>query len=690
MLMQIGGTQFGEMGNPLDFILREKLDDNETMMMDVPQLPPPTEHLPNPLLPLMLTDLIETKPGEQTCPTFNICRALKEVKGSQSLNIELSWRPFNFCYRVPTHEEVAGIDSTTTDSLRATLLSEVQDIEHLSPLLTEALGETGEDVQVLSSSSAQGWYEPAITIDYTCFYDFDDEYVLTEQERRRLHNYPPREHHLYELETCFPQGQEPIEDYRRSSSPKRLKLNNPGPDIVFTVPQSEDSGVFLTVPPEAEEQRNTSRFSQIADEAEGFPGPSQDGELFPDMDPIHFMHPDSPTHATVRHVSQAKDTEHEPFLSLSYDSTQRQLETNRYTQEDIPNHIIPTGSRPDNFERDQSSIPLASPLQHLLVPPGRQSLATFLELRAKKLSFTIEPALVSEVADDPVVPDLDRDLPSIPEELMDRNTLGSPSELPDQRHSHRYMAAMCIIEKRALVRSLALPHNAVALVEREDLGVALTSRAEELVETIGLISWRFPNVLIVFEAFPTSSYYQKDQVTSRVGVNAFSPPVVKAVHKFRRDLSLAEAYLTKCPETSVKYAFALSVDEVARYIRTFGDIAESEDTTNGAIWGDRVWLTDEQENERDLAHVDGMNACVASIILSQTTLEDFLDRSPEERNHEIGPLVGNARMMNFNRTLSLREEMMQLPSSSPPTVTTTTSGGDVQSHSLDAMDSTYL
>ena len=40
-------------------------------------------------------------------------------------------------------------------------------------------------------------------------------------------------------------------------------------------------------------------------------------------------------------------------------------------------------------------------------------------------------------------------------------------------------------------------------------------------------------------------------------------------------------------------AFADSVDEAAAYARSFGDIAEERDVTQGAIWGQREWLDSE-------------------------------------------------------------------------------------------------
>ena len=56
-----------------------------------------------------------------------------------------------------------------------------------------------------------------------------------------------------------------------------------------------------------------------------------------------------------------------------------------------------------------------------------------------------------------------------------------------------------------------------------------------------------------------------------------------------------------------------------------------------------------------------MNAFVASIILSQDPLDDFLQKTPEERLQEYGDLVGSARMVIicFQVLTRVKMELMQ-------------------------------
>ena len=51
------------------------------------------------------------------------------------------------------------------------------------------------------------------------------------------------------------------------------------------------------------------------------------------------------------------------------------------------------------------------------------------------------------------------------------------------------------------------------------------------------------------------------------------------------------------------------------------------------------------QDERDLAAVDGMNVFAAAIILSKNSLDEFLDKLPEQRSEDFGNLIGRARIV---------------------------------------------
>jgi len=140
-----------------------------------------------------------------------------------------------------------------------------------------------------------------------------------------------------------------------------------------------------------------------------------------------------------------------------------------------------------------------------------------------------------------------------------------------------------------------------------------------------------------------------------------------SIKKLRRDLGIAEALGTNNAQTSIHFAFADSVHQAALFTRCFGDCAEANDVTSGAIWGSRGWLdVQEQEvricnfaaqfpfanlsttqGEKDLASIDGMNVFAASVILCQKPLQDFMDMAAELRALEFGTLIGQERIVSI-------------------------------------------
>jgi len=83
----------------IDAILFDQPLDTESGFMDVPQLLAPNSHTRNTVWPIDMSSLI----------TFNGFSAFYTVKGVKSLNLELTWRPFNSEQAMPTLEELAGI-----------------------------------------------------------------------------------------------------------------------------------------------------------------------------------------------------------------------------------------------------------------------------------------------------------------------------------------------------------------------------------------------------------------------------------------------------------------------------------------------------------------------------------------------------------------------------------------------------
>jgi hypothetical protein len=124
--------------------------------------------------------------------------------------------------------------------------------------------------------------------------------------------------------------------------------------------------------------------------------------------------------------------------------------------------------------------------------------------------------------------------------------------------------------------------------------LTLPSECESLRSRLAQQSWRFSRILVIFEAYPSYCSYKR-QRSDALMPHAFTPPVIKAVRKLRRDLGIAEAYETKSEKSRIQFAFANDVFEAAIFARLFGDETEALDETQGVLWGDREWLDGEEK-----------------------------------------------------------------------------------------------
>ena len=199
---------------------------------------------------------------------------------------------------------------------------------------------------------------------------------------------------------------------------------------------------------------------------------------------------------------------------------------------------------------------------------------------------------------------------TVPEDLVDYNTLRLPCPFPPPSTLHRYLTSMGVVQKQTLVRSFRTQQCAVELVEHETLGdvdlvldphsavfftslLSLPFQCEAIVSRLCQQSWRFSQLLVVLEAYQESHSYVPDrEMSTRTKINCYTPMIIKAVKKLRRNLGVSEACDTKNPACSVFLAFADSVGEAALLTRYFGDLAEANDVavTGGAVWGNRDWL----------------------------------------------------------------------------------------------------
>lgn len=316
-------------------------------------------------------------------------------------------------------------------------------------------------------------------------------------------------------------------------------------------------------------------------------------------------------------------------------------------------------------------------------------IVAFARLRDKRISErTYIP--VTEAPPAPAV-DMCQQPQEPPEEIIDQNTIRLPYVIDIASSKHRYLASLELIQRHALVCALRSDECAVELVERHTLGgvdlivdphsaiiffslFTLPARCESYVEIVVRQSWKYANILIIFEAYPEQSSKKRikrrgHDTSTASELYAYTPPIIKAIKKFKRSLTIANACGTKCTDVKIDYAFANNVISGALLVRMYGHMAEDKDQTGGAVWGERDWLTSDflevsdsylmleissipyhlclQGEQSSLAGLNGLNHFSASIILYQISLQDFINISPQERIDGFAGYVGLGPMVRF-------------------------------------------
>ncbi|KAK0491325.1 hypothetical protein IW261DRAFT_1354821 [Armillaria novae-zelandiae] len=699
--------------NPKDIILNEPLTEEVSLLVKVPVLPPPNEHIPGALfLPTKLIEYVcppksAKAHNDQAMPTYKF---LRKAKGIQSLSLALSWTPFTIKGNLPTHMDVTG--STTLidgDDMRNGFPEDRIKIQVQSLLEMAIVSDSSPLVSDIKHFLLDEDDEPSPEDDL-----HSSEIMLSRVERSRLsgltvvenpnkddsdsdkENQPsfPRpakrarmyvDHHdIDDSGIAFSPHKHSVEKSspRNCSPPVTLNEDtlNPfrfsHPDDMLDVAMAgapfyrhEQGDQFLQQQqPVDDDAYSNSQFSAgIREDSQSQQGPFQ---------PLSFESNDALSQHITRREASMEPYSAPPRLIYAYEPVIMDSNADEYTVTDGPAPAVSTqhaSSFQARFPADTTSITNDS----ILIPEIAThplGIADFLKLRAKRTHSADSP---SATAPNPCVPDdqveITINIPETPRtappEIFDKNTLLLPTR-GEPSTAHFYMASMETLQKQVLIRTLRSSLCAVGLVEREHLSgvdlildpntaiifaslISLSSQREALLSTLSEQSWRYTNLLVIFEAYPISASYKA--AASVTLLNAYTPPNLKAIGRFRRDVDLAEACDKKSPTCRVQMAFADTVEDAAMFARYFGDVAEAEDVSQGTVWGDRAWLDGEvAEEEESLAAVSGMNRFAAYVILCQVTVEEFLDLSPQERIDRFGIYVGHERMMSVNAFVEAR------------------------------------
>ncbi|KAJ7063510.1 hypothetical protein C8F01DRAFT_1133304 [Mycena amicta] len=612
---------YGQRQEPGDWILKEKVDEERQLLMEVPILAPPNNHAPNALfLPTHFRDLVAPSKSQAQQLPKHVYQFLKKAKGMASFYVELSWLPIPAKTRRPTHAEILTVEALIDESMPALPVQALLD----NSFAPDAFG--GDTWCSRYSKCCFEETSPSLNLDVgRC------EIVLARKERRRAAG-------LFDDLKDTEILSDPLVEEDRTTKRPRLE-------------DFDDSGIAFDFPdPDLQ-----SPLSSLAADAAVCPSMLLDGQGGHSVEyGANFSSMPSQQHERY---------DNGEFLALSFGSAQpTQPLHDAHSDETYASMFEPHHSALVNDTA--TSTPLPEIATHSL------GIFEFAKLRAKKI--TVPPALLPETAQVHVPIESPANL--LPDDMYDRNTVSLPSTWDPPRSQHRYMVSMDVVQRQGLVRSLRSQACCVDLVERESLVsvdvvldphsaivfsnlLTLPSECVDLVQRIAEESWRYSRLFVVLNAYPAAyAYHSKSGNASRESeLFAYTPPVLKALRKFRRDLDILEGSGHKRKECIVQHGFANTVNDAALFVRYFGNFVEANDDSGGAIWGDREWLEDDvPEGETDLAAADGMNLFASFVILCQIGIEEFLELTPEERLAKFAGFVGVERMVLLNEVIERR------------------------------------
>ncbi|KAF8515763.1 hypothetical protein BU17DRAFT_93162 [Hysterangium stoloniferum] len=693
-----------------DWILNERIEEKETLMMDVRILKDPHIHPPSPSCPTVPTSaraLLCSKKNKEQPNIPNIegptVACLKKATGVQSLNIELTWRPFNVGTSIPSNEELIKVECHPE--------LDFQDDPDPGHYVTE-WNRIFDDCQVLAVEERLGasmLVDPAIDCSATLGKDCSqDGVVLTRAERRRLALHRDNgildgtggANYATEQETQSQPGdgiQSPIKPSKR----RRRALNltddrafistdlGSNPELgSATIHSGNTTFSFYDLCSPKGNDLQSQTVSQSSSFWNDEASLDCDGIVFDGlgelMEPEIWKAENMDYHGTPTNRTSATEVSVPAIRATGVDNLE-------YNIDHDPPNVKPQliSAKPtvpsDPVQFSALSRPTESfhaDIHRLDKITAQQSLSAFMKMFGKTTAELPVPP-----SSPPLAPEVLIDRPptpprGVPDELIDIDTITLPDDWSRPLSTYKYIASMELVQKTIMLSHLKSSKCNIELVEREvsetrgadlivdvDTAIIYTSLAplsitsDKLSEKISLLSWGYSKIVVVFEAFSPSTTYRRDRSGVTIAPYAFPPAIIKAVKKLKRTLVIMESIdpasgsTSKCREAVVKYGYARDVGDAARFARVVGDIVGCSE--------DRDWLTDEYgEDEKDLIQVRGMNVFAAASILYYTDLTTFVGMDPVERYDLFSCLVGKRRMAVLNAEIANRLAMVA--SSSPP------------------------
>ncbi|ELU38489.1 hypothetical protein AG1IA_07476 [Rhizoctonia solani AG-1 IA] len=321
------------------------------------------------------------------------------------------------------------------------------------------------------------------------------------------------------------------------------------------------------------------------------------------------------------------------------------------------------------------STNLEIPLEWKDVQPShlvKHKLASFMHVRTGKPQPVTDMDVRPRSLEPEPYPDPERTGPyPIPSDIQAMLTL-APKELEDSGPvRYRIVCSMQVIQNRALVQALEHPNVNLELIERggevtgvfpwQDVSpplhgaslaidpctaVILVPLADlpcpdavpALSRLLQSLLSRYDTISLVLEAYSKSK--------SNIELDPFTPPARKALASVRRAVALINGSLNR---VGVRVGIARCAEECAKLVRRVVCLAAQEWDGAWEVWGTREWIGDEEFfEEPELSSVPGMNLFASITILAQTTIDELLTMSPEERSRLFEPSVGPVRIVSVH------------------------------------------
>ncbi|KAF8588344.1 hypothetical protein K439DRAFT_1658555 [Ramaria rubella] len=709
--------------SPAELIMRERISDKETLMMDVPVLKEPHLHTKSqfcPTMPNSVRSLIATKNLTQNLEPSTAY--LTKAVGLQSLNIELSWRPFNFGTSIPKTEELADVE--TFPGLDVPPKCDDNTVPELHMLL--------EGLESVDSGSEDRFRVDDLAVDCRAPLGEDSslyDAILTRAERRRLAGQgkilsdesdaersadEPMLEGVFEVQILSPQKRQKVDVPSRSPQPDpQLRV-----DLSKGAEEYAAGGSFsfqaLCSPEASQTCSQDAPFwnaegpgvVQLGAQAflEQHTDPLETGVWASDLEKSHLSCLVDRSRVTQTYLQETDLQEiasSDPRYLLVNRSTRLESPLSSQASQDpifvqqgrshtqchelTPGPHVETHAAPSIIS---DPFQVTSGARRSEKVSAQEELSNFMRMRGKTLRESNDvpspkPSPMAALIVRPPSPPR-----GVPTELIDTNTLSLPDNWRAPPSRHRYIASLDIIQKTVLVNHLTSLDCNIDLIERDtfsttgadlilDVDTAvlfvplapLSVNSEILADRIATLSWDFSRLVIVFEAFPSSLTYRRDNSsTPALTPYAFSPAIVKALRNFKRTLAILEGVqsaagnLKRCG-VEVRYAYARNVRDAALFARMVGEMC----CVRGGE--DREWLTDDyQEDEMDLARVRGMNAFAAAMILrcADINIDTLVEMKPARRFAMLAPMVGEERIIALNEEIASRLAQVAVSSSSLP------------------------